>query len=88
MGPKVLKSTNENTNLILKKAASCKKFKPLKHYLKEQSTQGKLMLLAPNSSWSKAITEAISYFIYKDMHPYSIAQSAGCRWMTVTLKSR
>ena len=44
--------------------------------------------LAHNYSRSKAITDAIGYFICKDMRLYNVAENAGFRHMIATLELR
>ncbi|XP_041853351.1 E3 SUMO-protein ligase ZBED1-like isoform X2 [Melanotaenia boesemani] len=44
--------------------------------------------LADNSTHSKAITEAIGYFICKDMCPYSVVENAGFRQMIRILEPK
>uniref|UniRef100_A0A3B3D8W0 BED-type domain-containing protein n=1 Tax=Oryzias melastigma TaxID=30732 RepID=A0A3B3D8W0_ORYME len=45
-------------------------------------------LLADNSSRSKAITEAIGYFICKDMRPYGVVDNVGFRQMIRILEPK
>ena len=46
------------------------------------------LLAANNERWIHRITESISYFICKDLCPYSVVENTGFRNMIYTLQPR
>uniref|UniRef100_A0A667X1D9 BED-type domain-containing protein n=1 Tax=Myripristis murdjan TaxID=586833 RepID=A0A667X1D9_9TELE len=53
-----------------------------------QRTLHEMAKLAPGSERAKKITKAISYFIAKDMRPYSVVENQGFRYMVHNMEPR